>query len=215
MTRSEVLFERFCRERGIEFKRLPLAETRTPDYEITAGAVRAVVEVKQVEPNPKEQALLSELRRRGKASHWVNMWRPRQAIREAAKQLRAYGGGSMPGIAVLFDAAGGVLGSLGADSIAQALYGQRRIHVGASPDRHGEIVGVSLGGWPVASATRNTELSAVAVLRLFQNDGLFLTMFHNQYATIPLNPNDLRIQGVDHLAWSQNNAAIEFGWTYI
>jgi hypothetical protein len=107
MTHSEVLFERFCRERGVEFRRLPEAATRTPDYEISVGPGRAVVEVKQVEPNQREQALLSAMLRRGKGSHWVNMWRPRQAIRQAAKQLRAYGGRTMPGIAVLFDTAGG------------------------------------------------------------------------------------------------------------
>ena len=180
MTHSEALFERFCRERGIEFRRLPEGATRTPDYEISIAPGPVVVEVKQVEPNAKEQTLLSELRRRGRASHWVNMSRPRQAIRQAARQLRAYRGSLTLGLAVLFDTAGGMLGSLGADSITQALYGQRRIHVIDRPGGQVEVVGLSLGGWGVASPTRNTQLSAVGVLRLFQDNSLSLTVFHNR-----------------------------------
>lgn len=214
MTHSEALFERFCRERGIEFRRPPEGATRTPDYEISIAAGPVVVEVKQVEPNAKEQTLLSELRRRGRASHWVNMSRPRQAIRQAARQLRAYSGSLTPGLAVLFDTAGGMLGSLGADSITQALYGQRRIHVVDRPGGQVEVVGLSSGGWGVASATRNTQLSAVGVLRLFQDNSLSLTVFHNRYAAIPLNPDDLRIRDVEHLAWNANGATIGFGWTH-
>jgi hypothetical protein len=215
MTESEMLFERFCRERGITFKRLEEAATRTPDYEMGLATLRAAVEVKQLEPNTQDRKLLSELRQTGAMSHWVNMQRPRQAILDATRQLRAHGRGVMPSIALLFDMAGGLLGYLGAASIAQSLYGARLVHLADVPGRQLEVLGASFGGRRVATEKHNTSLSAVAVLRLFQNDVLSLTMFHNRYAAIPLDPSELRARNVEHFAWTQDTAAVLPRWSRV
>jgi hypothetical protein len=59
MTISEVLFERFCQERGIECRRVETTETRTPDYEIRLASGPAAVEVKQLEPGTDDKSLLT------------------------------------------------------------------------------------------------------------------------------------------------------------
>jgi hypothetical protein len=215
MTESEILFERFCGERGVVFKRLEEGPARTPDYEISLGSGWAAVEVKQLEPNTQDRRLLIELRQQGATSQWVNMERPRQAIVDATRQLRAHGRGVMPGIVVLFDLAGGLLGYLGADSIAQSLYGARRVHVADVAGQALEVLGVSFGGRRAATEQHNTTLSAVAVMRLFRNDEMSLTIFHNRFAAIPLDPSELQVQDVEQFAWKQETAAVLPRWVRV
>ena len=62
-TISEREFEAFCQRRCIPLVRIPEAETRTPDYEVTLGSERIIIEVKETSPNPEElksQRLLEE-----------------------------------------------------------------------------------------------------------------------------------------------------------
>jgi hypothetical protein len=197
------------------FKRLEEGPAPTPDYEIRLGSGWAAVEVKQLEPNTQDRKLLSELRQQGAVSHWVNMERPRKAIVDATKQLRAHGRGVMPGIVVLFDLAGGLLGSLGEDSIAQSLHGARRLHVADVPGQPPEVLGVSFGGRRAATEQHNTTLSAVAVMRLFRNDEMSLTIFHNRFAAIPVDPSDLQVRDVEHFAWKQESGAVLPRWVRV
>ena len=64
-TISEQVFEEFCTRRGIECQHVPEGDTQTPDYEIVLGAVRIVVEVKEITPNKKEQESDRLLLKRG------------------------------------------------------------------------------------------------------------------------------------------------------
>lgn len=64
-TVSEREFEAFCRIRGIPLARVAVADTRTPDYEVTLGSDRIVVEVKETSPNPEELESLHLLELRG------------------------------------------------------------------------------------------------------------------------------------------------------
>src|SRR5215216_1898358 len=60
-TISEMLFERFCTDTGIPFVRLEPDSSsgqRTPDYEIHLQEPPVLVEVKQIDPNREDQALL-------------------------------------------------------------------------------------------------------------------------------------------------------------
>jgi hypothetical protein len=215
MTASEILFERFCQERCLEFRPIDITEARTPDYEVRLASGPVAVEIKQLEPGASDQELLNRLRRGRTVSHWVNMGRPREALLDGTKQLRAYARGVMPGVVVLFDTAGGLLGYLGADSIGHSMYGPRRVHVTASEDKDAEVVGASLGGGRVATERHSTMLSAVGVLRLFQNGALSLTVFHNRHAALPLDPNELRVRDVEHFAWAEDGAGALPRWTKV
>src|SRR5712691_8884246 len=60
-TISETLFESLCMSRRIRCERILVTNNKTPDFVITLGAQRVVVEVKQLDPNKEdnrvEQAL--------------------------------------------------------------------------------------------------------------------------------------------------------------
>src|SRR5208283_4407796 len=76
MTVAEDLFERYCREREIEIRRLEECSFKTPDYEIQIGQLVAAVEVKQLEPNAEDKEVIEQLRQRRPVAHWENMERP-------------------------------------------------------------------------------------------------------------------------------------------
>ena len=213
MTASELIFERFCRERDIDFKRIEPGETRTPDYEICLASGPVAVEIKQLEPGADDRELLRILRSGRAVSHWVNMGRARLALLDGAKQLRAYARGVMPGIVVLFDTAGGLLGYLDADSIGHSMYGPRQVHFVDADGQDVEVVGVGLGGRRVATEQHNTTLSAAGVLRLFQDGRISLAVFHNCHAALTLNPDHLRVLDVEHFVWASDRVEALPSWT--
>ncbi len=47
MTEADLLFERFCADRGVAIRRIPEGPRRTPDFEVWVGRLRIIVEVKQ------------------------------------------------------------------------------------------------------------------------------------------------------------------------
>jgi hypothetical protein len=198
MTQSEAYFERFCKHRKIPCRRVPEAVVRTPDYEITADDVTIVVEVKQIEPNAKDRKVTEELARGDVASQWVNMSRARQSILDGTRQLRAYVRNRQPGLVVLCEVTG-LFGYLDGDSIAQCLYGPKRVHVAVPTDAAQEpwVLGGSYGGGRIATDRHNTKLSAVAVLQASASYDS-LTMFHNTFAARPIDPQLFRFEGVRH-----------------
>jgi hypothetical protein len=124
------------------------------------------------------------------ASYWVNMSRARQSILDGVKQLRAYAKGGRPAIVVLYELAG-LLEYLKADNIAQCLYGPRQVHV--------------------ATEHHNTTLSAVAVLRTSGGTET-VSVFHNAFAAVPIEPYRFRFDGVRHFAWRTPDPNRVPGW---
>ena len=55
-TKSEELFESFCRMHGIAYRRVSETTEPTPDYELEISGQVILAEVKQFDPNPEEQA---------------------------------------------------------------------------------------------------------------------------------------------------------------
>jgi hypothetical protein len=212
ITAAEILLEKFCRERGIECRRLNEGPTRMPDYELRLGALVIAAEVKQLEPNAEDKVILEQLRRREVVTRWENMERPRQSILDATRQLRAYARGVMPAVCVLYDTFHGLFGYLDLDNISQCLYGAVCYHC-VVPDpvedsrRSGALLtGVSLGGRRVATEKHNTTLSAVGVLRLNRmDDTLSMAVFHNRYAAIPIDPAAFRLPEVTHFVFRAEN----------
>jgi hypothetical protein len=51
--KSETLFEAFCNQVGVRWRRVPESSEKRPDYEIFPHEVRVVVEVKQLDPTPR------------------------------------------------------------------------------------------------------------------------------------------------------------------
>jgi hypothetical protein len=90
-TTSEEQVDAFCQQRGIPLERIPEADTRTPDYQVTIGAERIIVEIKETSPNPEElesNRLMKE-RGYGNATGGTPGDRVRKMIRSASAQLKA------------------------------------------------------------------------------------------------------------------------------
>ena len=201
MTISEERFERFCARRGIPFRRVPEGPTTTPDYEIVVNGIEIVAEIKQIEPNAEDQEILRRRDRTGAAAYWVNTLRPRQSILTGVKQLRPSAKGTRPGVVVLYELVP-LLGYLGADNIAHCLYGPREVHIAVPDDPRLEpwVLGSSHGGGRVATEHHNTTLSAVAVLEV-RGEIEVISVFHNAFAAMPLDPDRFRFDGVRHFMW--------------
>jgi hypothetical protein len=212
MTSSERYFERFCERRGIAIRRLPEGPDPTPDYEIVVDGLEIVAEVKQIEPNAEDRDVLTEVTNGKAVSYWVNMSRARQSILDGVKQLRAYAKGKRPAIVVLYELAG-LLEYLKADNIAQCLYGRRQVHVAVPEDagQEGWVLGSSYGGGRVATEHHNTTLSAVAVLRTSGGTET-VSVFHNAFAALPIEPYRFRFDGVRHFAWRTSDPNRLPGW---
>lgn len=134
MNISQRYFERFCQRRGIAFKRLPEGRAKTPDYEIYVDGAVIAAEVKQIQPNDADKAILGDVAAGKATSFFLNRSRARASIHHGVKQLRAHSDSRRPGIVVLFELAP-LLGYLDAECIAQCLYGPERFHVDVPDDR--------------------------------------------------------------------------------
>src|SRR5262249_47846551 len=129
VTRSEQMFEQFCRENSIRFSRLePEIDVMTPDYDIFRQEHRGVTEIKELVENEADKAAWNEARARGGGAACSDpRGRIRSKIREAYKQLKRRSEGSHPTIVVFCD--NGTFGGIDATDIKNAMYGDEVAHV--------------------------------------------------------------------------------------
>jgi hypothetical protein len=182
---------------------------------LRSTTLRSAVEVKQIEPNADDRQIMEHLAHGNAASQWVNMSRARQSILDAAMQLRAHVQDRQPGLVVLYEVTG-LFGYLGGDNIAQCLYGPERIHVAVPTDPGGEpwVLGGSYGGRRIATERHNRTLSAVAVLTVSAKHET-LSVFHNVFATRPIEPERFRFEGVRHFAWRSASSELLPRWVEV
>ena len=102
LTRSEMLFEEFCKIKGIRCVRVPTSNLRTPDYEIFVPRRKVIVEIKELCPNKKE---LDAQRRVINHESVVLSTTPGQRVRgkisDAIPQIKIRSKGRFPGLLVL------------------------------------------------------------------------------------------------------------------
>lgn len=205
-TISEELFERFCKENTIQLSRIEVSTIpgkKEPDYEIATSLGTVLVEVKQFDPNPEELRLQKQLEDRG----WTDAFggepgaKVRLKIQSAAKQLKSRGAGSVPSMVVLYNNV--PINSRGTDpyEIKTAMYGMEKIDLSVTSN----ISGVSVkdrGFGPKRKMTpkSNTSISAVAALYSGLEQQLLMCVFHNIYATMPLNIEAFQGEKIKHYA---------------
>ena len=192
-TISEELFERFCKENKIQLSWIEASTIpgkKEPDYEIATSLGTVLVEVKQFDPNPEELKLQKQLADRG----WTDAFggepgaKVRLKIQSAAKQPKSRGAGSVPSMVVLYNNV--PISRRGTEpyEIKTAMYGMEKINLSIASNTSG----VSLkerGFGPKRKMTlrSNTSISAVAALYSGLEQQLSMCVFHNVYATMPLN----------------------------
>ena len=200
-TVSEREFENFCRLRGIPLARIAGADTRTPDYEVTLGSERIVIEVKETSPNPEELESLRLLEQRGvgKVTGGTPGDRVRKMIRSAAGQLKARSRGELPTLLVVFDQ-GRMAGHVEGYHIRVAMYGLEQVHIAVPPIGQGlpVVTGSSHGPKRKMTETDNTSISAIGALMMSGPSAHHLYVYRNRFARVPLNPELLGPFGVKH-----------------
>ena len=213
-TKSEQLFEAFCEQIAVEWKRIPESNERRPDYEIYANGTRIIAEIKQIDPNEEEKGLEQ---RQHKGDVIVFGATPgerlRRALRAANPQLKQLSCGKLPALLIVYNNSPC---SLHTDpySVMTAMRGLDVIPVSvpkdksASPTFGDPLSGRERGMRPDA----NTTVSAIAVLRAVSPEYYHLDIYHNQFAKTPLDGGLLRHPSIRHFSIPPDTSNSLSGW---
>jgi hypothetical protein len=186
---SELAFEEFCNAHAVQWEAIPTehqAGTKTPDYFIYPAGIRVAAELKEVEPNAEEREQEQALQHNNFSTLGCTVGdRARDIINTAAKQLRVKAKGQCPALIVIHNPSWFLKHHTESHAIKAAMYGFDTIILGVSRHVHQKPIVLDRKSGPGRKMTdqHNTSISAVAVL-----DERGLTVYHNVYAAIPLNP---------------------------
>lgn len=200
LTKSEQLFEAFCRGHGIVYRRVPVSAARTPDYELElAGGAQLLAEVKQFDPNRQERAALAR-QAKGETVAFSSTpgERLRHAIKDADGQLRELlAGRTLPTLLVVYNNTPCRLHTQ-PYAVMTAMQGLDVIDVEVPEDRSARLRFRPPRSGPrrAMRADANTSVSAVTVLEEDVHDALLLSAYLNRYAATPLPPHLLDLPGV-------------------
>lgn len=189
-TQSEIAFEQFCNQNSITFTRvIPNSNEahRHPDYIIECGEFRLVVEIKEMGDTDREKKLRRRLDQDGRTGvhNPLKNKRVSEKINKAMPQLRQMAGDKYPAMLILFDETS--LFALDGLDIRLGMFGEDVIEVTVKEGLSVPFVKSThrFGRGQKVGASRNTTLSAVGLLRRFNNK-LSLDIYHNHFAKLPL-----------------------------
>lgn len=193
-TQSEKVFERYCKEAGIELQRIPESGSPTPDYILIANGVEIVVEVKEFQPNAEERESDRLLKERGFGGVLgiEPGARVRKKINDSAGQIRSRTRGIHPAMLVLFDRGRG-FGHIDPYHVKTAMYGLEQVHFAVPHDSAGEpyATGMSHGPAQKMTASDNTSISVIGALWMSDANSIHLHVYHNVFAAVPLRLDTL------------------------
>ncbi len=218
MTQSEELFEQFCNEKGIEFHKIEEGDEKSPDYELMLGDLTVIAEVKEFARNEAEKASDKLLEERGYGEVLSNTPgdRVRKKINSASPQIKKRTKGVSPGILVLFDR-GMVAGHIDPYNIRTAMCGLEQVHIAVpqDPSESPYATGMSFGPKRKMTETANTSISAIAALYATGPNELKLSLYHNRYAGVPLDPDVFRRCGITQYILEEAVEGETAGWETI
>ena len=201
-TVSEELFEAFCAEHGLGCEPIPCVEgERTTDYWLRVGGHDVVVEVKQLDPTPKDDEHQQNIEAGIVKAHGDQPGRRiRRQIDSAKKQLKRQSKGEAPGLLVLYNNIPYQPTVTDPMFVLMAMYGQveASIEIPASPREAPRWRGFRLGGGRRMTKDHNTSISALGMLQGEGSAKKRLTIYHNIFAANPFDPNWLRSDAVAH-----------------
>lgn len=213
---AEQLFEEFCRQQSIHFEQISESTVRTPDYRIVLENSVVTVEVKEIEPNKEEKAIIeagSELMNPEDIYHWgIPGERIRKKILNAMQQLRGAALRGEATLLVLHDPVSFWPELLDADAVRVAMYGLETILVSPDPDPQGGVTVLQRrhGSRKRVTKTQNTSLSAVGILKS-DAFGISLVVYHNWHARVPLR-STCKYDSIVHFKLSKEPDAAFSNW---
>jgi hypothetical protein len=204
-TKSEIVFEHYCRERGYPNERIEpeLNAGRFPDYRLITPAGPVIVEIKEFTPNDADITFLETVDKRGKA--FFDPRRPGKrvfdAIRDSAAQLRRYKDTPFPELLLLYD---NIYNNSELDgpwpfgrndyleplAIAAGMFGSLRVRFLLDENKvPTDVTNWTHGGGRQLTETTGLYIGAVAVLNeATEKTPIQVDFFHNWFSTKPLLP---------------------------
>ena len=198
-TKSERLFEQFCSANGIACHPIE-CDGKKADYDVVVAGNTIVTELKQIDANDDDDATWEEGRRRGSVAAWGNSdHRVRLKIQEARKQLKARSKGTMPTLLVVYD--NGTFAGTDYTDIKTAMFGDEKVVLSIANNEVVEFSAIHAGGNRRFTSDCNTSISAIALM--FGAEPR-LSIFHNHFAAIPIDPDWMRYDNVLHFRLDSN-----------
>lgn len=198
ITESESLFENFCQMHQVRWRRIEVSTMRMPDYNIFVKRRKIIVEVKQINPNPEEEKKITEFRESGRVTIKSDLGkRVRGKIIDAQGKFRRSMGNRYPSILVLYNNVELYKHTDPMDILA-GMYG--KLHFTVAPNM--PIRDMELGPNRTMTDITHTSISAIGVLQKGKKGNPALTLYHNVYAKVPLNPDLL--SGLDIKQYSNS-----------
>ena len=218
MTQSEELFEQFCNETGIDCRKIEEGDEKSPDFELKFGDITVIAEVKEFDRNEAEKASDKLLEERGYGEALGNTPgdRIRKKINSASPQIKKRTKGINPGIIVLFDQ-GLVAGHIDPYNIRVAMYGLEQVHISVphDPSVKPHSTGMSYGPKRKMTETANTSISAIGALFAAGPEELKFSLYHNKYASVPLDPDVVSKYGITQYVLEEDIEGRTSGWVKI
>jgi len=187
-TQSELLFEEWCRQQKLRCRRIKEAHKdhqKRPDYAVAVPGGWCIVEVKEIEPNDEDDRMLAELMQGKPGVRWVESGaRVRGRVRRSRDQLHKFSKRGLPTVALIFDKTAAFYDE--AVHIGAAMAGQQKLVFAVNKPMKEAFLGVKAGGGATMTATQNTSISAVAVLRQLSEAQLVVDLHHNPHARVPI-----------------------------
>ena len=198
-TKSEHLFEEFCKQSSIHCERIPETDHRTPDYCVNVSSVDVICEVKEVELSKEEIEAEAALKRgEFKSISSTVGAKVRQQIDSGYPQIKAYAKGSCPGVLVLWKPHL-IPRHLDTHHVRAAMYGFDTIVLSVPNNTPvpPKVLDRKSGPKKRVTKTQNRSLSAIAVLRKTSDgDAVECRIYHNQHAATPLPPEAFKCDHV-------------------
>lgn len=213
-TESEKIFEDFCITHKINYERISTSSKtgeQRPDYKVQAKTGRPIyIEIKQFDPNPLERAVLKAGKLTGRFDFPSSKigGRIRSAIHKAAPQLKALSGGNYPAIIVIYNNVPFRLSHTNPYAVLTAMRGFDRISM-IIPDKASKnlITGtVQTGSNKKFTAKDNTSVSSVAILFKNNSQDIMLNIYHNRFAKVPLQPDELYGEYIFHFQMAEDES---------
>jgi hypothetical protein len=214
-TVSEKLFEKFCEQNAIPFKRICEGESRSPDYEIELGNQPIICEVKQIDPNREDCEQIEEREQGQMSAGWVPN-RIRTKLKDVSRQLKHRTRGKLPGIVVIYNNI--PIPKYGSsEQVLEAMFGQQTVLLESSRNSgaSSRVRGVIFGGRRGVTPNHNTTVSAVAVLERRGDDLLAVRLYHNPHkvSDISLSPKLFAGLPIRQFAFKSEDFRTFSGWT--
>ena len=200
-TKSEQLFDEFCKSHDVLPVRLPECDgQKQPDYEVFFNGQKVIFEIKQVEPNEADKKYNAPLKRGGIATQTRNpdkvAERIRDGIKEGRGQIKSYlrNNPGTPAVIVFYDNANNRYTD--PYTIQTAMHGWEQVVFSVpSNGQPPEVVERGFGkrNNKAMRPDKNEQISAIATLHetwdvITKERLLSLCFYHNKYATHRFTP---------------------------